>query len=362
MVPQITRVFQSRMEVLPQAWKLGRWICFAVDGTKIELSWTALLEAAFGLNPVASKRTQSRRKAQKGKRSANSLAHCDVRPQIFLTLLWHVASGLPWAWRIGSVGASERDALRGMLAGLPPAALVSGDAGFNGYDLWREILGSRRHFLFRVGSNVTFLKKLGYRVRTVDDGVYLWPETAPKRLAPPLALRLIKFRTARSIVCMATDLTLGQLSDKQAAEFYRRRWGVEGFFRGFKQTFHRRKLASESPAQVRCELEWSLLGLWLICLSAAEELIRSGESPQRVSVAGVLRAVRRACGQALTSAEWRRSLRIAVKDAYRRRSLKQARHPQRKKRHTPCGEPHLKLATQEQRRKAGIFAELRGVA
>jgi hypothetical protein len=25
-----------------------------------------------------------------------------------LTLLWHVGSGLPWAWRTGPSGASER--------------------------------------------------------------------------------------------------------------------------------------------------------------------------------------------------------------------------------------------------------------
>lgn len=360
MVPRIARSFHERMQALPQAWKIGRWICFAVDGTKVELPWSASHEAAFGLDPATLRRRS--RKGRKGKRSLNSLAHDNVRPQAFVTLLWHVASGLPWSWRIGSVGESERDALRAMLDELPPAALVLGDAGFNGYDLWREVLSGRRHFLFRVGSNVTLLKRLGYQVRTSGEEVCLWPTTAPKRLAPPLSLRLVKFRTAQSTVYVVTDLTQGQLSDQQAAELYRLRWGVEGFFRGFKQTFHRRKLLSESPAQARCELEWSLLGLWLVCLAAAEELIRADETPQRMSVAAVLRAIRRACGRQLTRAEWRTCLRTAVKDTYHRESSKQARHPQRKKRHESCREPRLKLATKEQRRKARVFAELRNVA
>lgn len=356
MLPLVQRIFRRRMEDLPGAWKIGRWVCFAVDGTKVELPWTAALETSFGLT-----NTPKRARPKRKKRSANSLAHQAVRPQAFLTLLWHVASGLPWTWRIGAVGASERDTLRDMLEDLPANALLLGDAGFNGYDLWRQIIASRRHFLIRVGRNVTLLKKLGYRVDVKDDAVYLWPETAPNRLGPPLVLRMVKFSTASSTMCVVTDLTDGQLSDKQATELYRRRWGVEGFFRGFKQTYRRRKLLSESPAQARCELEWSLVGLWLISLTAAEELIRGGETPDRMSVAGVLRVAQRACGREMARAEWRQCLRAAVKDTYKRKSSKQARHPQRKKRQLPCGEPNVVKATTEQRRKARIFAEL-GIA
>lgn len=350
MAPRVTRVLRNRMESLPGAWKIGRWNCFAIDGTKIELPWTAALEPAFGLPAARAKRLRHNHRT-----SANSLAHRDVRPQVFLTLLWHMASGLPWAWRSGPVGSSERDTLREMLGDLPPAALIFGDAGFNGFDLWWDVLASRRHFLFRVGQNVTLLKKLGYRVRTTDDAVYLWPANVQKRLYPPLALRLLKFRTAQAVVCLVTDLTCGQLSDGQAAELYKQRWGIEGFFRGFKQTFRRRKLLSAAPAQVRCELEWSLIGLWLICLAAAEELVRAGESPQRLSVAGVLRAVRLGCGRALTRLEWRTCLRRAVKDRYQRRSSKQSRHHQRRKRYEPCGVPEFRRATREERRKARIF-------
>src|SRR5712691_10497071 len=41
---------------------------------------------------------------------------------------------------------------------------------------------------------------------------------------------------------------------------------IEVFFRTFKQTFGCRKLRSRSAVNARLELEWSLMGLWCICL------------------------------------------------------------------------------------------------
>ena len=46
-------------------------------------------------------------------------------PQLWLTLLWHVGSGLPWAWRTGPSGASERDQLVALAPELPAQALLA---------------------------------------------------------------------------------------------------------------------------------------------------------------------------------------------------------------------------------------------
>ena len=358
LVALIQDVLQTRMISLTTHWQVGDWICFAVDGSKIELPWTAALEAEFGMGAVKRKR-RSRKRID----SANSQAHQEMRPQAYLTLLWHMGTGLPWTWRIGPVSASERDALREMLPFLPKMALLVADAGFTGYDLLRQITKAGRHFVIRVGNNVQLLKKLGYRVKVSGDTVYLWPDDARKRQESPLVLRMVKFHTATTTAYLLTDLTAAQLSDKQAAELYKKRWGIEGFFRGFKQTFQRRKLLSESPAQARCELEWSLIGLWLICLMSVEELTRSGESPQQMSVAGVIRAIRSACGTPnLTQHEWRSMLAGAVKDRYKRRSKKASRHAHRKKRHTACGAPKIHNATAEQRRDARKLLTVKRVA
>ncbi len=358
LVALIQDALQARMISLTMHWQVGGWICFAVDGSKIELPWTKAHEAHFGMGAVKRKR-RSRKRVD----SANSQAHQEMRPQAYLTLLWHVGTGLPWTWKIGPVSASERDALREMLRFLPKMALIVADAGFTGYDLLREIMDGGRHFVIRVGSNVRLLKKLGYRVKVSGDTVCLWPDDARKRQEPPLVLRMVTFRTAKNTAYLLTDLTPEQLSQEQAVELYKKRWGIEGFFRGFKQTFRRRKLLSDAPAQARCELEWSLIGLWLICLVSAEELIRSGESPQQMSVAGVIRATQGACGRPnLTQCEWRSMLAGAVKDRYKRRSSKASRHAHRKKRHTACGAPKICNATAEQRRDARKLLTAKRVA
>jgi hypothetical protein len=70
-------------------------------------------------------------------------------PQLFLTTLWHMGTGLPWDYRIGPGTASERHHLRDMLADLPAKAMVVADAGFTGYELLRAIDQLGLSFLVR---------------------------------------------------------------------------------------------------------------------------------------------------------------------------------------------------------------------
>src|SRR5258706_7720208 len=78
-------------------------------------------------------------------------------PQMWLTTMWHVGTGLPWDWRTGPSDSSERDHLLQMIAALPPQALVTADAGFVGYEYWKALLDSGRQLLIRVGANVRLL-------------------------------------------------------------------------------------------------------------------------------------------------------------------------------------------------------------
>src|SRR5690606_669945 len=102
----------------------------------------------------------------------------DLRPQLTLTLLWHLSWGLPWAWKRGGLADGERTQFRDLLDQLPRAALVIADAGFVGYLLWKEILDSGRHFLIRVGGNVELIKDLcpGMEIHREGQSVWLWPE------------------------------------------------------------------------------------------------------------------------------------------------------------------------------------------
>ena len=61
-----------------------------------------------------------------------------------------------------ALDSSEREHLGQMIESLPKGALIAADAGFVGYEYWKEIINSGRDLLVRVGSNVRLLKKLGY--------------------------------------------------------------------------------------------------------------------------------------------------------------------------------------------------------
>ncbi len=141
--------------------------------------------------------------------------------------MWHVGTGLPWDWRTGPTDSSEREHLGQMIESLPKGSLITADAGFVGYEYWKEIINSGRDLLVRVGSNVRLLKKLGY-VREKRGLVYLWPDQVAAKRMPPLVLRLVVVHEGRRPCYLVTSvLDHKQLSDKQVAQIYRLRWGIE---------------------------------------------------------------------------------------------------------------------------------------
>jgi hypothetical protein len=302
----------------------GRCV-FGVDGTKVDCPMTKANEEAFGL---ASRK--------------NSW------PQQLLTVLFHVGSGLPWAFARGGARDSERSHLLGMLDALPAGALLLADAGFTGYELLRAVMaGGGRSFVIRVGSNVRLLTRLGYAVREYEGIVYLWPAGQRKKACPPLVLRLVTVHDGRGRrVHLLTDvLDPRELGDAAVAELYRRRWGVELLFRALKQTLGRRKLLSDSPAHARVELDWSVVGLWVLELAHA----RSAGADARRGTAAALRAVRAAAaGRGGGGGSLRQSLAAAVRDGYARRGSKKARHWPHKKRDRPPGDPLARTATPEE--------------
>src|SRR5207248_10130160 len=137
---------------------------------------------------------------------------------------------------------------------------------------------------------------------------YRWPGRAARKHQPPLALRLVVAVGGKHPVYLVTNVPHSRLSDAQVVEIYRRRWGIELFFRHLKQTFQRRKLRSTSAENARVELQWSLVGLWCLALYAQVELMKRGVDPQELSMAGALRAFRRTLRDYLHRAERKRSL------------------------------------------------------
>lgn len=336
---------ERMQQALPSYWRVGGFILFGIDGSRVELPRTRSHEQAY---------SSIRHGRRRGKRRcARPLAAKDVlksnSPQLWLTTMWHAGTGLPWDWRTGPADSSERAHMREMLDGLPAEALLAADAGFVGYEGLGEILAGGRHFLLRVGANVRLLRKLGWASESAGI-VYLWPEEAAREGQPPLVLRLVVAHNGKHPVYLVTSiLSKCQLTDHDVVGLYAKRWGIELFYRHLKQTFQKRKLRSSSAENARVEITWSLVGLWAMALYALVEAAQHAISSRRLSFAQLLRAFRRTMRDYLHPTEpgqrLRERLRGAIIDLYKRKNKSSRHYPRKKKEQVP-GRPKILNANQ----------------
>lgn len=273
-------------------------------------------------------------------------------PQLFVTTVYHLGSGLPWCYRIGPGTDSERNHLRSLLPLLPTGSLLIADAGFVGYELLNEILALGLHFLIRAGSNVTLLKGLGYSRPWGEEVMHLWPNKQARKGEAPLALRLIVLTDGRKPIYLISDLLAPeQLSHDDAEALYRRRWAIEVFYRSLKQTLGHRKMHSGAPQQAECELAWAVMGLWVLSALTVKELLGKGRDPLWMSVAGAIKVIRQAMALGPPGGRvgsLRRRLAGAVKDGYLRKGSKTSRDWPRKKNEKPAGKPKIRVANREE--------------
>lgn len=354
----LSTAFRQRMaQTLAAVWMVEGWLVFAVDGTRVDVPRTRKNEERYSPKSKLSREAQKRRRKAKRRRSLREARQRKANvPQIWLTMLWHVGSGLPWDWRTGPSDSSERGHFQEMLGSMPAGSLATADAGFVGYGLWKAALDAGYHLLVRVGSNVTLLKKLGY-ARERRGLVYLWPDRAAKKHLPPLVLRLVVVtnKKRKPIYLVTSVMSHEALSDTQITEIYRRRWGIEVYYRHCKQTFDRRKLRSQNPDNAMVELHWSLLGMWAMGLHSHSRLVGQGVLPEQISFAGVWRAYRRPMRQYNSPPDpgerMRQLIDRAIIDPYQRKNKTSRDYP-RKKQEQAAGSPILRKATRAQVQQA----------
>lgn len=315
-------------------WRREHWLAFAADGMRVRLPRTRPNEKAFG-----------------------GAARDHSAPELSVTSLYHLGTGLPWAWRIGPGVESEQVQLGRMLGQLPRGALLIADAGFTSFALLRALRQRGVEVLVRMGSNCTLLTGLEDAcVQVRGEWVWLWPKKKQTQ-DPPLKLRLVRFAQANHApMCLATSvLDERVLTDQQIGQFYRWRWGQEVFHRAFKRTLAQHRMRSTSPGEARRELDWALLAYWLVGLWTVQAQIEARRDPLRWSVAAALRVVRVAVGPA-RGLHHRgglvRQLRQAVKDGYVRKGSKAARYWPRPKNDHPPGLPKLRVATPQEKHRA----------
>ena len=191
----------------------------------------------------------------------------------------------------------------------------------------------------------------------VDGSRFEVPRTVSNEAAavwqPPLVLRLIvSKRKQKRVYFVSSILSRREMSDEVLLGIAQRRWGVELFYRSWKQTFDKRKLRSRKSAHALIELDWSLIALWGLCLLT--RLHQRESRPGKSSVAKALRAMRRSMRAPTSRPERGQSLfellsRARIDD-YCHRQPKSSRDYPHKKQRDQTRAPTMKPATTQQRK------------
>ena len=180
-------------------WKVGNFIPFGCDGTRLACPRTEELEQRLGTF---------------GKEGSP--------PMIWNTSIVHLTLGFPFCWRLGKGGkASERSHLIAMLRWLPAAALIVADAGYVGYEVVKTMISSERvvshpHVLPR-----DLLQRSNEPLEEFREGiVYYWPKTQQNEGKLPIRGRLMRIHSCRHKM----DVWLfTNVEDPQAVALGRRR-------------------------------------------------------------------------------------------------------------------------------------------
>jgi hypothetical protein len=335
-----TDLRRQALAALEKVPRVRGWILMAVDGSKEDLPRTRSLEKHFGI-------------ADNGR--------C---PQALITAVVEVFTGLLWDWRIDRGRGSEKHHLVDMVSDLPESALLLGDGNFVGYPAWSALMMAGKQFLIRVGGNVSLIRKLWPQTQFEHHGdiVYVWPVDQQKK-KPPLRLRLIKVQGGKDPVYLLTNvLDHRRLKNTTAGQIYRRRWGVELFYRTLKRTLGYAKLRSRSGIRAAVELEWGMVTICIVVMVGIDRLHRRNVPRHRLSPAGLLRPLRAALLRGgLTNPpqsalrELDRALGLAFRDDYTRHASKRSRH-RPVTRNTPFPQrlkpPRIRTATVDERRRA----------
>jgi len=370
---------------LQGCWRTGGFVLLGCDGSRLECPRTAALERAMGCSAKKKKAKKNRKKKAKKEKAKKGLetktkeglkakaeaaatpagavaatAKVDEEmslPSVWLTAVVHLVSGVPYAWLVGKGNASEQRHLQRLAWVLPACALVVADAGYRGFLLMHELLLAKADFLIRL-SSATTLYTMGYKsLKKFEAGqiAYYWPEEAQNKKQPPVKVRVIRVRGCQKqdVWLLTSVLEESRLSVKDAARYYKMRWGSEGFFRTYKRTLGQVKLRFDTPQLVFREVEVALLGAQLLLCQGARAIpTAEGETTPGYSPRKVLQAFRKEVTR-LAAPRLRQGFAAALKKARAERrtrtSAKEKRVWPRRKPHTSPKRPKIRKMNADQK-------------
>ena len=149
--------------------------------SRLELPRTASNEERFSppstrrkKKPKTKKRGRARSKSARAERARQKKIDS---PQMWLTTMFHVGTGLPWDWRTGPSNSSERKHFQQHRTAPPPRRLWSPPTRDTNTG---SAIQSERHLLIRVERICAAVE--GIRLRLGSQGVvYLWPDREAAR-------------------------------------------------------------------------------------------------------------------------------------------------------------------------------------
>jgi hypothetical protein len=292
-------ITQQRLQQLMERvgdnhWRIELWVALAVDGSRVDTPRTKSNEKAFAAkNFGKGSKARSRVKWKNRKKRSKKLS-APVKPQMWITLIWHMGLKSPWTWKTDASTSSERHHLMDMLK----TEKVGKHAG-----LWR--CGFR-----------------GLRLLELHCG----------------------FRSRRSDTRRSQRASVDRPGTRSSSQWH----CVSG------------QLHSRTSACSYVELDWSLVGLWMIQLFAVNEQIKVARAPDGSSVSLSLAIIQNAMNlsheAALNGRVLDHQLSEAVKDQYVRTSSKSARYQAHKKDKPSATQPVLLKATTKQQK---AFRELK---
>jgi hypothetical protein len=278
-------------------------------------------------------------------------------PQVWVTALVHLRTGLLWAWHLGQGHNRERSHLQAMLSTLPAAALVVADAGYNGYELACTMTQAGVSFLIRMSGKDRLYTENSIDGEAFREGeVLLWTKKAQKKKLAPLRVRLIRIRAKdRRDVWLLTNVLDGKrLPAQRAGQYYRWRWENEGLFRTFKRTLAKVKLMSRTVHLIHREAEGALLATQLLLgqrLQAMGQRPSQRAEPERCSPRKVLLAIREVISGKIDVRDperFAKRMQDATREDRQRTSMKEKRQWPRRVNHKPQKPPNfLKLSRLE---------------
>jgi hypothetical protein len=316
----------------------GGWAVFGCDGTELACPRTAELEQRLG--PTGGRPGE-----------------LPPVPQVFVSALVHLRSGVLWAWRLGKGVANERLHLLALWKTLPACALVVADCGYQGYELASALDTAPVAFLIRCSS----LSAL-YIEEEVEQGwhdivVQCWTLEAQKENKPPVKLRLLRIKPKgckHELFLLTNVLDAKKLSLAQAGHFYRMRWGCEGFFRLYKRIVGKVKLLGRTVKEVHREAEGSLLAVQLLLAQGAQARLLYGHKREQGSGRCLLLEVRREIREQLSGKRrgrnnFQQRLGEARRRGRKRRSPKVKRLWPTRGKHKQPQDPKLRVLSFEQK-------------